>query len=99
MLSAMSVSKPPKVKYRRTKEELKAPVHRKWGRLWDAAAHCGLSRSEIYKILRDPTSGVRSFVYKAGADKRSGCRMIDLESLDAYFDKLSKGTASVGEMQ
>jgi hypothetical protein len=85
MLNSMGV-----VKYRRTKEELKAPVHRKWGRVWDATNHCGLSKSELYKILRDPNSGVQSFVYKAGADKRSGCRMVDLESLDAYFDRLSK---------
>jgi len=86
----MSISKPSKVKYRRTKEELKAPVHRKWGRVWDATNHCGVSKSELYKIIGDPEARIETFVYKSGPDKRAGCRMINLESLDAYFDRLSK---------
>jgi hypothetical protein len=75
-------------KYRRQKEESPPPIKRKWGRTWDATERTSFSKSEIYKILNDPTTGVESFVYKGGGDKRSGCRMINLESLDAYLDRL-----------
>ena len=77
-------------KYRRdAQEKIPAPVKRKWGRTWDASERTSLSKSEIYKIINDPESGVESFLYKGDPTNKSGCRMINLESLDAYLDRMS----------
>ena len=80
-------------KYRRSKEEMTpAPIHRKWGRVWDASARTGLSKSEIYKVINDPESEVESFIYKGQPGHKSGCRMINLESLDKYLDRMMAAT-------
>ena len=83
------------LKYRRDiKEMVPTPIDRKWGRIWDASERTSLSKSEIYKIINDPDSGVESFIYKGNPANKSGCRMINLESLDRYLDRLSAAARS-----
>jgi hypothetical protein len=63
---------------------LHAGNRRKWGRVPDAVRHSGLSRTEIYALIR--RRKVESFVYKRHPGAISGCRMVNLESLDAFLD-------------
>jgi hypothetical protein len=88
------------LKYRRNvKEMVPAPIDRKWGRIWDAAERTGLSKSEIYKLLNDPNSGVESFVYKSSSSNKTGARLINLVSLDACLDKLSAESRKKGSSE
>lgn len=60
----------------------------KWGRVPDAVKHSGLSRTQIYELIK--AGSIDSFVFKRHAGAASGCRMIDLHSLDAFLDRMAQ---------
>ena len=61
-----------------------AETHRHWGRVPAAVGWCGLSRSELYNLIKE--GKIESFVYKSRPDAVSGVRMINLDSLTAFLD-------------
>jgi hypothetical protein len=60
---------------------------RKWGRVRDAVKHSGLSRSQIYELIRD--GSIESFIFKRHPGAVSGCRMVNLSSVDSLLDRLA----------
>jgi hypothetical protein len=61
---------------------------RKWGRVRDAVKHSGLSRTQIYELIRD--GSIESFIFKRHPGAVSGCRIVNLQSLDEFLDRMAQ---------
>jgi excisionase family DNA binding protein len=63
------------------------PVPR-WIRVPQAVKYSNLSRAFVYRLLAE--GKIKSISLKG--DKKRGARLIDRESIDAYFDLLSEAS-------
>jgi hypothetical protein len=62
-------------------------VPQKCGRFRDAIKLSGLNRDFIYDLIKQGL--IKSFVVKSRPGNQTGVRLIDLQSLSDYLDKLA----------
>jgi hypothetical protein len=70
--------------YRRDLDAGPPQLKKKFGRVWDAVDRHSLNRCEVFRLIR--LGLIKSFVYKANPAGKSGIRLVDMDSLDAYMD-------------
>jgi hypothetical protein len=62
-------------------------VRMDWGKINDACALTGFSRSTILRIVGDPANKIRTYLLKTRPDSQTGARLINLPDLVAYFNR------------
>jgi hypothetical protein len=58
-----------------------------WGKINDACALTGFSRSTILRIVGDPANKIRTYLLKTRPDAQSGSRLIFLPDLVSFFNR------------
>ena len=91
-LIAVKVSKSiavPSTSARKTRVHRRAPItiNAKRLRVPEASKYAGMSRALLYRLLK--SGEIKSVLVKTNPGAQSGIRLVDVDSIDAFFDRIA----------